>query len=273
MHYYQFNIADFNDATMHCTRLERAIYRDALDLYYKTERPLNGCSNRLQRLLRIEGDIEQEALEFVLAEFFLKTGEGYENKRCEEEITQFKENKSNSAIAGQVSGLSREIKGLVAKAKRQINDLDDVSKATDVVTELRTSVERALNSRSEFVRNMFEQNANKNEPTKELKNLITKYIGDSDESPPPPAKFNFKTALIDLGVDSSVASDYLKVRSKKKASNTEIAFKRIKTEIIKSGLPANDAITRAVERSWSGFEASWLESGKPKQSDDRFVVQ
>lgn len=73
-------------------------------------------------------------------------------------------------------------------------------------------------------------------------------------------KFNFKKSLMDLGIDESVVSDWLKVRSKKKASNTETAFKTIKSEIEKSILSPTESIKKAVEKSWAGFEAEWIKN-------------
>lgn len=71
-------------------------------------------------------------------------------------------------------------------------------------------------------------------------------------------KFNFKTALVELGVEKQIASDWLKVRAKKKSANTETAFKAIKKQILLTTHPANDCIKKAVEKSWSGFEAEWF---------------
>lgn len=70
--------------------------------------------------------------------------------------------------------------------------------------------------------------------------------------------FDFKQSLIELGVSPDVATDWMQVRKAKKASNTETAFRRIKNEIEKSGLPANECITIAVSRSWQGFQADWV---------------
>lgn len=72
--------------------------------------------------------------------------------------------------------------------------------------------------------------------------------------------FDFKKNLIELGVEEQVAEDWMQVRKEKKASNTETAFKRLKEEIHKSGLSANECITLAVERSWQGFRAEYLNS-------------
>lgn len=72
------------------------------------------------------------------------------------------------------------------------------------------------------------------------------------------SKFNFKKELIALGISVQVASDWLKVRAKKKAANTETAFNSIKKEILKSPISANESITIAVEKNWQGFKAEWI---------------
>lgn len=78
----------------------------------------------------------------------------------------------------------------------------------------------------------------------------------------PASGFDFLKALIGLGVDKQVAQDWIKVRFKLKASNTLTAFKKIEAEISKSGRDANWCITKAVEKSWRGFEAKWIENTK-----------
>jgi hypothetical protein len=71
-------------------------------------------------------------------------------------------------------------------------------------------------------------------------------------------KFSFRSALLSLGVDSVLADEWLKVRKAKKAVNTETAFNALKREVEKSGLVANICIKIAVEKSWSGFNAEWI---------------
>lgn len=73
-----------------------------------------------------------------------------------------------------------------------------------------------------------------------------------------PNVFDFKIALTELGVEKDIVSDWLRVRAKKKLSNTKTAFTRISNEIKKASIPANKCITIAVEKSWGGFEADWL---------------
>lgn len=83
-------------------------------------------------------------------------------------------------------------------------------------------------------------------------------VNDIKKKDIPPRGFDFKSSLIQLGVEKQVAEDWLKVRAKHKASNTQTAFNKIATEINKSGRDANWCITKAVEKSWRGFEAEWV---------------
>ena len=71
-------------------------------------------------------------------------------------------------------------------------------------------------------------------------------------------RFDFKNSLIEIGISPEVAEDWMQVRKAAKATNTETAFNRIKHEIEKSGLSANECITIAVSRSWRGFQADWV---------------
>lgn len=78
--------------------------------------------------------------------------------------------------------------------------------------------------------------------------------------------FNFKKALMSLGVTEEHARDFIAVRKTKRATNTETAFRLIEKEITKSGRSADECIRTAVEHSWQGFKAAWLpkESEQPK---------
>lgn len=89
----------------------------------------------------------------------------------------------------------------------------------------------------------------------DIDNVLSK---DNDIIEEQNSKFNFKKELIALGISVQVASDWLKVRAKKKAANTETAFNSIKKEILKSPISANESITIAVEKNWQGFKAEWI---------------
>ena len=89
MNYYSHHIGDFNNATRHLTRTERAIYRDAIELYYDTESELTGDIEKLARRLLVISQDEKDALNVVLDEFFTLTETGYFHERCDKEIKKY----------------------------------------------------------------------------------------------------------------------------------------------------------------------------------------
>jgi uncharacterized protein YdaU (DUF1376 family) len=85
MHYYQFNIGDYNKHTMHLSPLEDITYRRLLDMYYDTEAPIPTDIPWVSRRLRIEAGI----VKAMLIEFFEYTENGYINRRADAEIAQY----------------------------------------------------------------------------------------------------------------------------------------------------------------------------------------
>jgi uncharacterized protein YdaU (DUF1376 family) len=85
MHYYQFNIGDYNKHTMHLSPIEDITYRRLLDMYYDTEAPIPIDIPWVSRRLRIESGIVKS----ILNEFFKYTENGYINSRADAEIAQY----------------------------------------------------------------------------------------------------------------------------------------------------------------------------------------
>lgn len=100
MNHYPHHIGDFNTATRHLSRLERAVYRDMLDMYYDTETALDGSNfDRLSRRLVCVTPDEVAALQFVLDEFFEHTDDGrYVHHRCERELAAFRAQQANNGV-------------------------------------------------------------------------------------------------------------------------------------------------------------------------------
>lgn len=89
-------------------------------------------------------------------------------------------------------------------------------------------------------------------------------------TPISPKKFDFRAALLGLGVSPEVVDAWLQVRKAKKCVNTELAFKTIAREIEKTGRSADDCIRYAAAHSWAGFNAEWLENGTaPRRGSSR----
>lgn len=86
MNYYQHHIGDFNNATRHLTRIERSIYRDMMELYYDTEKPLPLDVAVICRKVMARNEEEKSAVLALLDEFFNPMPEGYRHDRCEQEL-------------------------------------------------------------------------------------------------------------------------------------------------------------------------------------------
>ena len=84
-----------------------------------------------------------------------------------------------------------------------------------------------------------------------------------EDSVSKPTRFNFKSSLMALGVSEQTASDFMKVRKQKNATDTQTAFNRIKAEVSKAnadGVTAEECIAMAVENSWQGFSYEWYQN-------------
>lgn len=131
MNHYPHHIGDFNTATRHLSRLERAIYRDMLDMYYDTESPLDGSDfDRLARRLLCRDSDEMAALQFVLDEFFEQQEDGrWVHHRCEREIAAFKLQQADRGVVKsnekQRQHRSRAARGAMFSALRALGVVPD----------------------------------------------------------------------------------------------------------------------------------------------------
>lgn len=98
-----------------------------------------------------------------------------------------------------------------------------------------------------------------------ISSTFVAYEPKNNQKPKELFKWSMKSALKELGVEESIISDWLKIRSKKKATNTETAFKAIKNQIMLSGKSANECIKICVEMDWKGFKADWLSNKQNNQ--------
>lgn len=111
MHFYPHNIPDFNNATRHLTRVQRSVYRDAIERYYDKEEPLDGSDfNKLCRVLLCISDEEITSLRIVLDEFFILVDGQYRHERCDIEIAKYRSNSTAKARAGKASAEARKNK-------------------------------------------------------------------------------------------------------------------------------------------------------------------
>jgi uncharacterized protein YdaU (DUF1376 family) len=220
MNYYSHHIGDYLTATAHLSILEDGCYRRMMDRYYTTELPLPSDEQALFRLLRARSEDEKEAVRVVLDEFFTLTESGWSHKRCEEEISQYKDKSGKAADAAN----KRWNKGCNANA-------------------MPTHSERNTDA---MLTNNQEPITNNQEPIKD--------ITPSAKAP----KFDFAGKLSALGADDKSIRDWLAVRKVKRAANTETVIESLVREAAKAQISVADAVLLCATRSWQGFEADWL---------------
>jgi uncharacterized protein YdaU (DUF1376 family) len=83
MHYYQFNIGDYQSHTNHLSDIEDLAYRRMLDWCYLHEKPLPKDVDEIARLIRMRS--HSDCIANVLREFF-KENNGYISERVVQEI-------------------------------------------------------------------------------------------------------------------------------------------------------------------------------------------
>jgi len=110
LHYYPFNIGDFNLHTSHLTLEEEAVYRRLLDFYYDTEAPIPIKTQRVIRRLRL-GDYT-ETVKTILEEYFLKESDGWHNLRADIEINEYHKKADIARANGKKGGRPKKNSGL-----------------------------------------------------------------------------------------------------------------------------------------------------------------
>jgi uncharacterized protein YdaU (DUF1376 family) len=84
MNYYPFHIGDYISHTSHLTDEEDLAYRRMIDLYYQSEQPFTDVEYVARRVKSTP-----EIISVLLSDFFLKTEDGWRNKRADEEIEKY----------------------------------------------------------------------------------------------------------------------------------------------------------------------------------------
>ena len=96
MHYYSFNIGDYQSHTNHLSELEDLAYRRLLDWYYLHESPIPTDIEETARQIRMRS--HSDCIASVLREYFELTKKGWVHHRADREISKVGE-KSDKASA------------------------------------------------------------------------------------------------------------------------------------------------------------------------------
>ena len=96
--------------------------------------------------------------------------------------------------------------------------------------------------------------------------------GEEEEKQKNAIAFSFTKELISLGVEEQIVKDWLKVRRKKKATDSITSLNAIKKQIEVSGKSANECIKICVEKDWKGFSAEWLKEKSSFKSNEKYPI-
>lgn len=229
MHYFQFNIGDYASHTSRLTPLEDLAYRRMLDLYYLNEQPLNGCVADVARELGLSEHVNE--VKYVLNKFFTESETGFSQKRIDLEIKKYKSNHKGKIKAGKASAKAR-----AAKALKVVTGVEQVLNTSSTNDELNINHKPITNNH------------------KPINNIVTKGLVTSVPD------FNFKNELLLLGVDKEILNDWMKVRTKKRATNTQSALSLLVSQITKAGLTIDQGIRFANDENWGAFKLEWYKN-------------
>jgi uncharacterized protein YdaU (DUF1376 family) len=219
MHYYQFNIAEYRNDTVHLTTLEHGIYRQLIDLLYTSEECIPNETQWVIRRLRLASEDEVKALHSVLADFFLLTDEGYTQKRVQAEVAKYHSNAAKNKENGKLGGRP----------------------STRKEKEITQSVNLGIPDETQTKGNLR---------TKELNNLITNTNTNTPaKTTAPPNGVCPKLWVEYLSIR----------KRKKGGAVTDRVLTGLVREATKANLSLEAALTICVERGWQSFNASWVD--------------
>ena len=70
--------------------------------------------------------------------------------------------------------------------------------------------------------------------------------------------FNFRKSMLDYGFNEELVDEWLAVRKKKKAVNSEFALKLFLSQVQITGKDKNEILKIVAEKQWVGFNHAWL---------------
>jgi len=119
MHYYQHHIGDFIKDTSFLTNEEVGIYLKLLWLYYDTEQPLPNLIFELS--MKVNARDNKESLLAILNTFFKLEDDEWHHKRCDKEISFYKQQLETASKAGTASAAKRAFNRNSTVVERSLN--------------------------------------------------------------------------------------------------------------------------------------------------------
>lgn len=237
MHYYKFNIADWNLGTAHLSLVEEAIYFRLINFYYDTEQPIPLETQSVFRRLRMGS--ESVVAQQIIDEFFVKTDNGYIHDRCDKIIAEYKKtekkNKKNGAKGG--------------RPRKDAASSETQEKPTGLF--------------------LGTQEQPKHNPNQEPRTInqepLTNNIITPSAQPASPNKTQLDYSCWPSQPSDQVMVDWLAMRKRLKANVSQTVINRFASELRKAanyGYTVDQCLAECVTRNWRGFEVQWMLNSK-----------
>jgi len=111
MNYYPFHIGDFRSGTVNMTRQARWIYRDMLDVYYDSEKPLTLDFDGLCDSIGVDSEEERKIVERLLRFKFTRGDDGYQQEICDKVIAEYHGKAETARSNGKLGGRPKKATG------------------------------------------------------------------------------------------------------------------------------------------------------------------
>lgn len=110
MHYYKLNIPTWTQSTRHLLPEEEGVYLRLVNHYYDTEQPIPEDIHPILRRLQLLP--YRDIVDVILLEFFDKSEKGWEHKKIEHILKDFRKNTKKNRLNGAMGGRPRLDKAL-----------------------------------------------------------------------------------------------------------------------------------------------------------------
>lgn len=131
--------------TAHLTPLEECFYRRAIDFYYLNEKPLPKETQSVFRRLRAITQEERDAVINVLNDFFVEQDDGFHNKRCDSEITEYHQNAIKNRENGKKGGRPRKNKPSENQSETELDNLENPQETQSDILGYENETQKNLN--------------------------------------------------------------------------------------------------------------------------------
>jgi uncharacterized protein YdaU (DUF1376 family) len=106
MNFYKHHIGDYAKKTAHLSIAEHGAYLLMLQTYYATEKPLP-TGKILYRLLRAESKADRDAIDSIIAQYWVETPAGLTNDRADLELADYRVFIEKQRSGGRASAAKR----------------------------------------------------------------------------------------------------------------------------------------------------------------------